>query len=118
MPRKAATKATTTEATKPPSKRQHVLEYMVANPKATPTEVSVGLKEKGVEISPMYVSNIKSTSKAKGKRGRKKAKAPAAASKAKAPTDLAAAAQLVAKLGGLQQAKKTIEQLEEIKKLV
>ena len=117
MPRKAAKKKAPKPQKATPSKRQQVIEHLAANPKATSAEVSAAMKEKGVEISTTYVANIKSTSKTKGKRGRK-AKPAAKAPKQKTALDLATAAQLVAQLGGIEQAKKTIGQLEEIEKLL
>ena len=93
------------------------MDYVAANPKATSADVAAALDKKGVKISAGYVSNIKSTSKAKGKRGRR-AKVVARAGRHGAAPDLTAAAELVSQLGGIEQAKKAIQQLEAIEKLV
>ncbi len=55
-----------------PNKSQAIREYYAANPKAKPMEVSEALKSQGVNVTPAFVSTIRSTSKKKkvGKPGR------------------------------------------------
>ena len=55
------------------NKSKAIRDYYAANPNAKPMEVSAALKKKGVDVTPAFVSTIRSTSKKKktvGKPGR------------------------------------------------
>lgn len=54
------------------NKTAEIKDYLAQHANAAPAEVSVELKKKGVDVSPAYVSTIKSSMKSKGK-GKKKA---------------------------------------------
>lgn len=55
---------------KGPSKSQEIRDYYAANPDAKPRQVVEALAEKGISVSPAFVSTIKSTSAKKSPRGR------------------------------------------------
>ncbi len=92
------------------SKTQAVKNYLAANRKAGPTEVSAALKAQGIDVSTNYVSNIKLKMGIKKKRRKQEAAAPEAAAvgqpAAEDQISLAAlleAKKLIEKLGGVQR---------------
>ena len=101
------------------SKTQAVKSYLAENRKALPKEISAALKVQGIDVSPGYVSGIKSQLQAK-----KKAKAaPAPATPAAGPVVpkdavslglLQKAKKLAAQLGGVKEAKAAIDALAQI----
>lgn len=120
------------------NKSEEVRKYQKAHRKATPTEVSAALKEKGIDVSPQAVSTIKFNMLAKRK-ARKEKKAAEASSnghgkptvkrkmkrrgrKAKATVApemisldaLIAARDVVAKLGGIGAVKEAVAALEKL----
>ena len=93
------------------SKTQAVIGYFKEHRKARPAEVSAALAEQGIEVSPAYVSNIKSTSK-KRRSGKRKARAAAAATSRPGGLvldDLKQAKQFAEKLGGVSEAKQALD---------
>tara|TARA_R110002049_G_scaffold72490_1_gene186946 strand:- start:39391 stop:39729 length:339 start_codon:yes stop_codon:yes gene_type:complete len=54
------------------NKSKAIRDYYAANPKAKPLEVAAALKKSGIDVTPAFVSTIRSTSKKKkvGKPGR------------------------------------------------
>jgi hypothetical protein len=96
------------------NKTQEVMKYLAAHRGAGPVEVSEALGKKGIDVTPAYVSTIKSkASKGKKTAGRKRRKT--AATGGELSTKLAAAISVVESAGGIDEAKKalgTIRKLE------
>lgn len=125
-------------ATAKVNKSEEVRNYQKAHRKATPTEVSAAMKEKGIEVSPQFVSTIKSNMLAKRKaRKAKKAAAASSNGKATAPAKrklkrrgrkakstaapdmisldaLIAARKVVQELGGIGPLKEAVAALEKL----
>ncbi len=118
-----------------PNKSQAIRDYYAANPEAKPKQVVEALAAQGVDVSPAFVSTIKSTSMTKGsrktggKRGPRAAKAgtestsrpstrgaaPARRSEGTVSIDsLVKAKGLVKELGGLDNAISTLEALKRL----
>lgn len=57
-----------------PSKSQEIRDFYAANPNAKPRQVVEALAEKGIVVSPAFVSTIKSTSAKKGAKPKRAAK--------------------------------------------
>lgn len=58
-----------------PSKSQEIRDFYAANPTAKPKQVVEALAEKGIVVTPAFVSTIKSTSAKKAAKPRRAAKA-------------------------------------------
>jgi hypothetical protein len=101
------------------NKTRAVKDYMAANRKATPKEVSEALAKEGIEVSASYVSNIKATSKGKkGKRKRRQAAAEVAAVKTGiGVAEIKAAFMLLKHCGSLANAKEALASAAEIQKI-
>jgi hypothetical protein len=102
------------------NKTKAVRDYMAANRKATPKEVSEALEKEGIEVSPSYVSNIKATAKCKkGKRKRRRQAAEVASMQTGVSIDnIKAAFGLLKQCGGLAQAKEALASAAEIQKVM
>lgn len=105
------------------SKTQAVKNYLAANRKAGPKEVSEALQAQGIDVSTNYVSTIKSQMGRKKKGKKQKAAAPAATpAEPAAPADqislsaLLEAKKLIEKLGGVDAAKRAILALAQLAK--
>jgi hypothetical protein len=97
------------------NKSKAIKDYLAEKPRTAPKDVAAALKEQGVDVTPAYVSTIK-TSMKKRKRGRRK-KAAAKAAASGDQVSLAAlleAKKLVAKVGGVAQAKQAIAALAQL----
>ena len=95
------------------NKTQEVMSYLATHPSAGPAEVSDALSKNGIDVTPSYVSTIKSKASKGKKTGRKRRKA--AATGGELSTKLAAAISVVESAGGIDEAKKalgTIRKLE------
>lgn len=68
------------------NKSAEIRAYMKEHPKAKPAQVAAAFKERGIKVTPGYVSSIKTASKKRRGKGKAKAKAKraAAAPKSKA----------------------------------
>lgn len=112
-----------------PNKSAAIRQYLDSNPEAKPREIVDALKAQGLEVTPAFVSTIKSksgggTAAPKKRRGRPKAAAQAAA---KTTTPRAAAAPAAKRGGaatgdtvsvdGLIRAKKLAEELGGVDKV-
>ena len=99
------------------NKAQLIKEAISESPDATPKDIAAALKKYGITAT--YVSNVKSTMKAKPKkRGRRKgATTKKAVRPAKSTDSLDAAIKFVEQSGGLKAAKVAIEKIERIKSL-
>jgi len=102
------------------NKSAAIREYMAAHPRAKPKDVAAALVEQGVQVTPMFVSAIKSNAK---KRGRRKARAasrgPGRPSGGGASTSLSidhlvAAKKFVDQVGGVARARAAIEALARV----
>jgi hypothetical protein len=100
---------------RPPSKAQAVREFRRQNPEASNDQVVAALKTRGIEITPNYVSVVKSQDKM-----RERKKAGAAATPPRRPVggvgveQIKLAARLIRACGGAQEAKGAIEAAEEV----
>lgn len=120
-----------------PNKSEAIRKYLEANPEAKPKEIVEALKPEGIEVTPAFVSTIKTKSGAAGGGGRKKRgrrKVAAAAAPEAAPAGAAAprkraaarasdqvsvaslmkAKQLVDDAGGVENAKAALSALEKV----
>ncbi|WP_164101753.1 hypothetical protein [Candidatus Laterigemmans baculatus] len=114
-----------------PNKSAAIRQYLDSNPEAKPREIVDALKEQGLEVTPAFVSTIKSkssgggTSAPKKRRGRPKAAAQGAAKTtsprtASAPATkrgAAAAGGDTVSVDGLIRAKKLAEELGGVDKV-
>jgi len=116
------------------SKSGAIRDYYAANPNAKPMEVSSKLAEQGIEVTPAFVSTVRSTDKRKGKPGRKASKkrsvkrsarvasktaAPPRASKTAATGEvsldsLLKVKRIVEEMGGVDDAKTALTALEKL----
>lgn len=121
------------------NKSASIREYLAANPAAKPREIVEALAAKGVVVTPMFVSTIKSKAVAEGeikvtkRRGRPKGtvkgpvtrkaaakavtkgtKRSVAAGESVSIEGLVTAKELVAKLGGFEKARAVLSALEKI----
>ena len=126
-----------------PNKSQAIRQYYESNPNAKPMEVAAALKEQGIEVTPAFVSTIRSTSKKKkpgrpgrpskaSKRGRKPGVTAKRAAKSTRSTStrsttsstggnvsidsLIKVKQLVASVGGVDEARSALAALERLMK--
>lgn len=117
-----------------PNKSEAIRSYLEAHPEAKPKEIVEALKAQGIDVTPAFVSTIKSKSGVGGGGGRKKrarrktaAAAPQAApAAARAPrggaaesetvsvASLVKAKQLIDDAGGIEKAKAALAALEKI----
>jgi len=95
------------------NKTQAVREYYKANPKASCKEVAEALAKKGITISPLYVANIKATSKKK----RRVVKKVVAQTGVGIP-EIKAAMGLLKMCGSATAAKQALAAAEDIKKML
>ena len=105
------------------NKSQAIRDYLSAQPEATPNEIVAGLKQQGITVSPGLASNVKYTSgrasrKVRGRRGRRVGR-PAGRTRgsngALSASDLIEAKKLADQLGGIEQARRALEALEELR---
>jgi hypothetical protein len=114
-----------------PNKSQAIRDYMDANPTASPAETSKALSAQGIDVSPMFVSSIKSAyrkRKAAGggpvRRGRKPGRKPGRGRGGRKPRastgaslsieQLLKAKQLANQLGGIQPALQALDALARL----
>lgn len=112
-----------------PNKSAAIREYVAANPEAKPKEIVDAMKSQGMDVSPAFVSTIKSKSatggnKKKKARGGGRPKAPRAAASASTAraggggelsvNQLVKAKKLADELGGVANARAVLEALEKI----
>lgn len=99
------------------NKSQAIREYLVANPETKPIDVAKALSEKGVDVSPAFVSQIKLKLKQGGgepkRPGRRKKSAAAAAAPraAAAPAAAAVTSKESFLTADLLEAKKLVDKL-------
>jgi len=107
------------------NKTQVIKEYLAANPHTAPKDVAAALNEQGLDVTPNYVSTIKTNMKSKGKGKKVAAKKKVVVRKKVAPKKQAAsdeislsalleAKKLAGKLGGVEQAKNAISALAQL----
>jgi len=95
------------KATNKPSKAEAIRKFQNENPGATPSVVSEALKKEGYkDMTPQYVSTIKSMDKKKAEGGGKNGEITA--------EDLMATKEFVRSLGGLARAKNAVEMLSRL----
>ena len=101
------------------NKSQAIRDFLAANPQATPNEIVAGLKQQGITVSPGLASNVKYTS---GRRTAKRRGRPPGRGRgvrrgsngALTANDLLEAKKLADQLGGIEQARKALETLQEL----
>ncbi len=113
------------------NKSQSIRDYSKENPALKPKQIAEDLGKQGVEVSPGFVSTILSTSKRKKKTGRpgrpkgsvKSVRAVSASTKSSAKSSgkgdvsidsLLKIKQLVAEVGGIDEAKSALSTLERL----
>jgi len=106
----------------PPSRSQHIRDYLAQNKTASPKEIVNALKEKGIEVTVGLASLIKYSAKKDGgrRRGatlRRSGSAGAAwhSTGALSASDLIEAKKLVDGLGGISAARQALEVLEQLR---
>lgn len=104
-----------------PNKSGLIREYSDANPTMKPKELADKIKaEKGVELTPGFISTIKSQYKKKQGGGKKRGRKPGPGRPAGVSNDqislslLKAAKELSTKLGGIDKARKILDALAEL----
>jgi len=107
-----------------PNKSLIIREYADANPGMKPKELSEKIKaEKGLDLSPGFISTIKSQYKKKSGGGKKRGRKPGAGRPAGRPAGasdqvsislLKAAKEPTVKLGGIDKARKLLDALAEL----
>ena len=102
------------------NKSKAVRDFMAANPNAAPKEVSETLTKKGIEVSPNYVSSVKTQMAAKkGKRKRRHKAAEVASVKTGIGIpEIKAAFALLKHCGSLALAKEALAAAVEIQKIM
>jgi hypothetical protein len=105
----------------PVNKTAAIKAALKANAKSTPKEISEMLQAQGLDVSPGYVSTIKTNMKAKNKKAKKAAAAPASeAAGPVVPKDavsvglLVKAKKLVQELGGVKEARTALNALAQL----
>jgi hypothetical protein len=108
------------EPAKKVNKSKAVRDFMAANPKALPKEVSETLAKQGVTVSPNYVSTVKGGMKArKGKRKRRQQAAEVAAVQTGVSVaNIKAAFGLLKHCGSIALAKEALAAAAEIQKIL
>ena len=126
MPRKAMTTEPEAELVEaapevaPVNKTEAIKAALKANAKSTPKEISDMLKAQGLDVSPGYVSTIKTNLKGKKKKAKKAAAAPVPEAGPVLPKDavsvglLVKAKKLVHELGGVKEAKTALNALAQL----
>jgi len=105
------------------NKSKAIRDALAAHPDKTPMEIADVLASQGLKISPTYISNVKSMSKAArkarraGKRMKRKGRS-GVANGAIAVNPIVAALDFVRSAGGLEAAKQALGTVEEIGKAV
>ena len=100
------------------NKSQAIREYYDANPFAKPKEVANELKKKGIQVTPAFVSTIRSTSKRKGGKIGKPGR-PVGSTNRRLNGDVSVEAlvqvkQIVDEMGGIPQARAALAALEKL----
>jgi len=97
------------------SKSQKIRDHLATMPRARPKEIVAALSKEGVAVSAALVSQVKSNRR---KKNRKAVAKPASATSPRQDAlginDLRGAKKLVDQLGGLKQARKALDVLEEL----
>jgi hypothetical protein len=96
------------------NKTQAILDYIKTARRAKPATVAAALAEKGITVTPQYVSSIRSNKRRKkGKRGKEAAAAKPASDKVSLGT-LVQAKRLADQLGGVAKAKEALDALAKL----
>jgi deoxyribose-phosphate aldolase len=99
------------------NKSQEIRQALTDNPGMKPKDIAALLVAKGVPVTPAYVSIVKSSTKGGGKR---KTKRVVRIMKRKVVTglgSLAAAIEFIRAAGGVEQAKRALAAIEELRRL-
>lgn len=111
-----------------PNKSQAIRDYYSAHPNAKPKEISLELKKAGIDVTPAFISTIRSTSMGKKKKtvkatsGRRASTsrataakaAPSKASRAISIDNLIKTKSLVKELGGIDNVMATLSALKRL----
>jgi len=120
MAKKRTKRAGRPKGTSGLNKSQAIRDYMAAHPRAKPKAVAAALVEQGVQVTPMFVSAVKTSAKKRGRRkARGAARRPGRPSGGGATTSLSidhlvAAKKFVDSVGGVVRARAAIEALKVI----
>ncbi len=95
------------------NKSAEIRGYLEENPNAGPTEIVEALAQKGVEVTPSFVSNIKSKTKSGlGPRRRGRAGGSSGVTSVNA---LVGAKKLIDQMGGIDQAQHALDVLKKLR---
>jgi hypothetical protein len=95
------------------NKSAEIRGYLDENPTAGPTEIVDALAKKGVEVTPSFVSNIKSKTKS-GLGPRRQGRAPVSAGFTSVSA-LVGAKKLIDQMGGIDQAQQALDVLKRLR---
>jgi hypothetical protein len=94
-----------------PNKSQAIRDYYAAHPNAKPKEISAELKKAGVDVTPAFISTIRSTSMGKKKKTTKTSSAKSAPAKAASAKSAPAKGGATVSIEGLLKAKNMVKEL-------
>ena len=100
------------------NKSEAIRDYYKANPQAKPKEVASELKKKGIQVTPAFVSTIRSTSKKKngviGRPGRPVGSTTKRSNGEVSYESLLQAKKIVDQMGGIDEARNALTALENL----
>ena len=102
------------------NKSQAIREYLQTQPGATPKEIVAALAQQGVKVSEGLAGNVKYTSANRGPGRRRRGRPPGrggrpAGGGALSAQDLLDAKKLADQLGGIDQARRALEALQQLR---
>ncbi len=103
------------------NKSQAIRDYITANPKSKPKEIVEALTAQGVEVSPAFVSTLKSNDKRKGGKGPGRRGRPAGSKSGGSVLgveSLVQAKSFADKVGGIENAREILSALSKLSKIL
>ena len=103
------------------NKSQAIRDYLQQDPGATPKQIVAALAERGIKVNESLAGNVKYTSGARGGPRRGRGRGPGRPSTRRvaintlSAQDLVEAKKLADQLGGIEQARKALEALEQLR---
>ena len=96
------------------NKTQAIKDALTQNPKASPKEISAMLSGRGLRISAIYVSNIKTKLRAKKKKQTRKKATQSTTKDQVSISGLVKAKRMADEMGGVEKAKEMLETLTKL----
>lgn len=101
-----------------PNKSKAIRDYLAEHKNAGPTEVAAALKQEGIEVTPAFVSNIKSKSKLPGSKRKAKRGRPVGSGGSRSDSvsmsALLEAKKLAEQVGGIDKAEAAVAALKKL----